>query len=67
MRLASAPQDSKRMFGYQVLMNADLPLNQNKAYFQAFTTKYGQNWPETTKDYFNVSNSTLLNKDLTFI
>ena len=35
-RLAPAPQDSKRTFGYQVLINADLLLNQNKACFQAF-------------------------------
>ena len=41
--------------GYQDLTNADRPLNQNKACFQAFLQGIKQQtWPERTKDYFNV-------------
>ena len=62
------PKNSKRMLGYQDLTNADGLINQNKACFQAFLQEiYWDNWPEMTKDYFNVSNLTLLHKNLTFI
>ena len=43
-------------------------MNQIKTCSQASLQEiYKQNWPETTKDYFSLSNSTLLYKLLTFI
>ena len=43
-------------------------LNQNKVCFQAFYKKYAGRIDQKRKnDFFNVSNSTLLNKNLTFI
>ena len=66
-RLAPVPQDSKRALGYQDLMNADQLLNKKKHVSSFLQEIYRQNWPETRKYYFNVTNSTLLNKNLTFI
>lgn len=47
------------------LTNADRPLNRNKAYFQPFLLENTR--VETTKVYVNVSDSTQLNKNLTFV
>ena len=61
---ARSPGFRKRTLGYQVLMNEGRLLNQTKR-VSRLSTIYGQNLPETTKDYYNVSKSTSLNKILT--
>ena len=47
------------------LTNADRLLNRNKACFQPFLLENTR--AETTKVYVNVSDSTKLNKNLTFV
>ena len=58
-RLAPAPQDSKRTFGFQNLIKECRSTSKSKQWvFPGFSTSriYGHNRPETTKDYFIMSN-----------